>query len=55
MIFVDKYETCDVCGKTLYIEKSEDFFLETINGNFVFCETHYLEFEKKRGRASETN
>ncbi|QIW89276.1 hypothetical protein Gp_2 [Bacillus phage vB_Bacillus_1020A] len=48
-------ETCDKCGKSLSIEKSEDFFVETKDGSFIFCETHYLEFEKKRGRASETN
>lgn len=36
-------EICDKCNVILHINKSEDFFEETENGSFVFCEKCWLE------------
>ncbi len=41
-------EKCDKCNVILHINKSEDFFEETDNGNFVFCEKCWLEYEEQK-------
>ena len=42
-----EYETCDICDKQLSINKCEDFFIEDENGAHVFCEKHWVEYQKK--------
>ena len=44
---MNEYETCDVCGKQLSINNSEDFFVEDEEGSHVFCEKHWLEYSEK--------
>jgi len=39
-------EHCDVCKKALNINKGEDFFVETENGSLVFCEVHWIDYER---------
>lgn len=39
----EEYEICDVCGKQLDINNSEDFFVEDEDGSHVYCETHWKE------------
>lgn len=41
-------EHCDTCGIELDRNKNEDFFVETEDGCHVFCEVHWIDFEKRR-------
>lgn len=44
---MNEYETCDVCGKQLSINNSEDFFVEDTEGSHVFCEKHWLDYSNQ--------
>lgn len=37
-----EYEQCDKCGKQLSVLNNEDFFEETEDGSFVYCEECWI-------------
>lgn len=41
-------EHCVTCGVELDRNKNDGFFVETDEASFVFCDLHWIEFEKRR-------
>lgn len=48
---MEEYEKCDSCGKLLILSLNEDYFEETENGSYVFCEKCWLEYKQQNKNA----